>query len=120
MLQIFVEFYQKIWDLVQRDLLRMLDDFRVGTLSIQRLNYDIITLLPKCKTAAHIYNFRPICLLNVSFKILSKVLMNRLNRVVGGIISQSQTTFIKDIYILERVLVLHETHNTLHREKSLG
>lgn len=50
-------------------------------------------------------------------KIITKVLMNILSRVVNPIISNTQTAFIKGRYIIERVMVLHEALNSIHRNK---
>lgn len=114
---ILAEFCQWFWDLVKFDLMNMLEEFHRDILDIQRLNYEVITLLPKCNDAAQIQKFRSICLLNVSFKIL----MNRLSKVANSIISSNQTTFIKkkNRYNMGGVLVLHETLNTLHKEKKI-
>ena len=67
------EFYQHFWNLIKDDLKMMFDDLYKGTLDIKRLNYGIIRLIPKTKEANQIQKFRPICLLNVSFKIFTKV-----------------------------------------------
>lgn len=88
-------FYQHFWDLVNNDLKTLFDDFRNGILDSVRLNYEIITLVPKTKDANQIQKFRPICLLNVSINVFSKVLMNKLNGVVGEVVSPIQITFIK-------------------------
>jgi hypothetical protein len=53
------EFYQHFWELIKWDLKAMLDDFHKGHLNIARLNYGIITLVPKSKEAKHIQKFRP-------------------------------------------------------------
>jgi hypothetical protein len=53
----------------------MLDEFWDHKLDIGRLNYGIITLIPKSKEAAKIQQYRSICSLNVSFKIITKILM---------------------------------------------
>ena len=84
---------------------------------ISRLNYGIIALVPKNKDAKQIQKFRPICLLNVSFKILTKVLMNKLSKVVNPIISPIQTTFGKGRYIMEGVVILHEALNSFYGDK---
>ena len=46
-----VEFYQNFWGLIKWDLKGLLDDFHSGNLDISRLNYGIITLVPKVKDA---------------------------------------------------------------------
>ena len=86
-------------------MVNMFHACHAGTLDVRRLNYGIITLVPKIKDARQIQKFGPICLLNVSFKIITKVLMNRLSKVIRPIISLNQTTFIKGRYIMEGVVV---------------
>lgn len=73
------QFYKACWDTVKGDLKVMIIDFHAGTLDIGRLNYGAITLIPKAREAVNVKHFRPICLLNVSFKIFTKLLMERLN-----------------------------------------
>jgi hypothetical protein len=54
-----IEFYQKIWDLIKHDLKALVDDFQQGKLDIERLNYGVITLVPKCEDPNDIKKFRP-------------------------------------------------------------
>jgi hypothetical protein len=84
------------------------------------LNFGIIMLLSKQKEATHIKQFRPICLLNVSFKIFTKVLVNRMTGIATKVISPSQTAFIPGQNIMEGVVMLHETIHELHRKKMSG
>ena len=111
-----IEFYQHFWYLIKDDLNKMFNDFHRGQLNIARLNYGIVTLVPKCKDARQIQKFRPICLLNVSFKKFTKVLMKRLEMTVEKIISPVQTAFIKGRFIMEGVLILHEALNDIDRK----
>ena len=69
--------------------LKLLNDFNKGKLDISRFNYEIITLIPKIDDAKQIQKSRPICFLNVRFKIITMVLMNRLSKVVPPIISDT-------------------------------
>jgi hypothetical protein len=55
----------------------MLSEFWEHKLDVGRLNYGVITLIPKLKEASKIQQYRPICLLNVSFKIIIKIMMLR-------------------------------------------
>jgi hypothetical protein len=95
-------------------------EFHNGSLPLFHLNYDIITLLAKNKEAINIKQYRPICLLNVSFKIFTEVAVRRLTQVVDKLISQSQTAFIPGRNIIEGVIILHETIHELHRKKMNG
>jgi hypothetical protein len=59
----------------------MFMEFHVGTLPLNSLNFGTIILLPKNKDAKKIQQYIPVCLLNVSFKIFTKVATNRLSTV---------------------------------------
>ena len=67
------EFYKKCWHIIKGDLLPMFNDLFSGQLHLFHLNFGTITLLPKKTDAVRIEQFRPICLLNVSFKIFTKL-----------------------------------------------
>jgi hypothetical protein len=114
------EFYQHFWDIIKPDLLALFNEFHQGTLPLHCLNFGIITLLPKKTEATMIQQYRPICLLNVSFKIFTKVLTNRINLVAQKVIRSSQTAFLPGRYIIEGVVVLHETIHELHKRKKDG
>lgn len=94
-------FYQKFWDLIKTDLLNLFHDFRNGTLDLFRLNFALVTLIPKEDEARDMRKFRPISLTNCSFKIFSRVLTDRLGKVCQRLIADEQTAFIKGRYILE-------------------
>ena len=53
----------------------------MGTPPLHSLNFGTIILLPKCNDAKQIQQYRPIYLLNVSFKIFTKVATNRIVKV---------------------------------------
>jgi hypothetical protein len=60
-------FYQKFWDLIKVDLLNMFKDWNNGELDLFRLNFSLLTLIPKEQDAKTIQKFRPIALTNCSF-----------------------------------------------------
>jgi hypothetical protein len=95
----------------------LLEDFYDQKIDIDRINYGVITLVPKGSDADRIQKFRPICLLNVIFKIVTKIMVNRVIPSVGEVIKASQTAFLKGRYILDGVTVLHEILNDIHVKK---
>ncbi|XP_073355500.1 uncharacterized protein [Aegilops tauschii subsp. strangulata] len=80
------EFYKKCWFIIKGDLLPLFNDLFAGQLHLFQLNFGTITLLPKKTEAVRIEQFRPICLLNVSFKIFTKVGTNRLSQIAHAVV----------------------------------
>jgi hypothetical protein len=80
----------------------------------------MVTLIPKVPNATDIKAFRPICLLNVCYKIITKVLTNRLASCINNVISDFQYGFIKGKYIMDGVVSLHEIIHEVKKKKQSG
>jgi hypothetical protein len=89
-------------------------------LPLYKLNFQKITLLPKNEDASRTEKNRPICLLNVSFKVFTKVGTNRATEIAHKVVQTTQSAFISGINILEGVGILHETIHEIHWKKWMG
>jgi hypothetical protein len=114
------EFYQVFWGIIKADLLPLFADLHREALDLYGLNFGIITLIPKIHNATKIQQYRPICVLNVSFKIFTKVGTNRLNLVANKVVSPTQSAFLPGRNIMEGVVILHKTIHELHTKKRDG
>ena len=85
------EFYQTFWPIIKSDLMAMFYSFQKGELPLFHLNFGTIILLPKKENAVQIQKYRPICLLNVSFKIFTKVGTNRISKIAETVVRPTQT-----------------------------
>jgi hypothetical protein len=101
-------FYQKLWPIIKGDFMSLVKCFNQGDMNITRLNYAKIVLIPKEEGANNLKKFRPPSLINCSFKIFAKALNNRLERISDRLLAPNQTSFIKERYILESVVSVHE------------
>ncbi|KAK1697578.1 hypothetical protein QYE76_014275 [Lolium multiflorum] len=103
-----IEFYQHCWDIIKVDIMHVFDDLFEHRIGLERINYGIITLIPKIAEADIIQKFRPICLLQVFFKIVTKALTVRTNHVMSKLLLPCQTAFIKGRFISDGVMLLQE------------
>jgi hypothetical protein len=118
--ELTVTFFRKFWRYPKKDFMQMVQDFNRNRLNLKRLNYCVITLVPKVKEANTVRQYKPIFLLNVDFKIFSKLLTDRITPLANGLISDSQSAFIKGRNILEGVVVLHEVLDEFRRSGQQG
>jgi hypothetical protein len=88
-------FFKQCWPLVKNGVLYILNDFMLGRIDIVRLNFGILSLIPKVPGADQITQFRPIALINVIFKIVSKAFATQLDPIAHRVINPFQTAFIK-------------------------
>lgn len=108
------KFYQVCWDVIKNDIVGLFHDFHAGDLNVSRIDCGTITLLPKTKVATKIQQYRPICLLNYLYKLITKVLTVRIEPYAQKLISEQQIAFIKSRNIMTGVMILHEI---LHETK---
>lgn len=113
-----IEFFQYCWDIVKKDVMLLFEWFYENKLDVERLNYGIITLLPKVVGANKMQQFRPICLLRCVYKLITKVLTIRLEPFVDILFSRHQNAFIKNRDIMDGIMSLHEIlHHSYARKK---
>ncbi|XP_020681303.2 uncharacterized protein LOC110098734 [Dendrobium catenatum] len=87
-------FYSKAWHLIGFQVFKAVSYFFTSGSFPKRMKAMAITLIPKNSHATHINDYRPISLCNVFYKIIAKILANRLKKVLPLIIHDSQSGFI--------------------------
>ena len=83
-------FFQKCWSVVEKDVMDFFDYFHRHSMFERSLNASFLTLIPKKCNAVNIKDFHPISLVGSVFKLLSKVLANRLRVVLDNLIFETQ------------------------------
>ncbi|GJS35690.1 RNA-directed DNA polymerase, eukaryota [Tanacetum coccineum] len=71
-------------------------------------NSNFIALIPKTQDAKVIKDFRPISLIGSIYKIIAKILANRLSMVISDLINEVQTAFVPNRQILDGPFILNE------------
>ena len=108
-------FFQTYWPDIGMDIIEVvLFSLNSGSL-LKSINHTFITLIPKVKNPETVTEFRPISLCNVIYKIISKVIANRLKPLLNSIISETQSAFTAGKLITDNILIAFEL---LHQMKT--
>ena len=111
-------FFQHYWESIGDDVVKAVVSCLNSTSIESGLNHTFITLIFKVKSPEFITEFCPISLCNILYKLVSKVLANRLKKVLPHIISESQSAFQLDKAISDNILVAFETLHHMKMKKS--
>jgi len=88
--------------------MRFLVEFHRNGKLTKELNSTFIALIPKVNSPQRFNDFRPISPVGCMYKVLVKVLANRLRNVIGSVVLDTQSTFVKGKQILDGVLIANE------------
>ncbi|KAK9706466.1 hypothetical protein RND81_07G127100 [Saponaria officinalis] len=98
-------FFISSWELVGLDLCRAVREFFRTSHLPKQVNTTLLTLVPKKKVVQSVQDFRPIACCSVLYKIISKVLANRLQPLLPLLVGQEQAAFIKGRNIFDNILL---------------
>nr|GEX27448.1 RNA-directed DNA polymerase, eukaryota [Tanacetum cinerariifolium] len=101
-------FYRRFWNLIECDVVKAVKWFFLHERIPSGGNSSFITLIPKASNANMVKDFRPISLIGSVYKIVAKILANRLVLVLGDLVSDTQSAFLKERQILDGPFILNE------------
>ncbi|WJX23528.1 hypothetical protein P8452_12731 [Trifolium repens] len=108
-------FYQHFWHLCGDDIFAAVKTWLDRGFFPTSLNETNICLIPKCDNPNSMKDLRPIALCNVLYKLVSKLLANRLKGCIANCISEEQSAFVEGRSILDNALIAMEVIHSLKR-----
>lgn len=113
-------FIKSNWEILGDDIIKVLKWFHVTGFILRGCNTSFVTLIPKCNNPSKLGDFRPISSVGCVYKLLTKILANRLKRVFGKVIDRNQSTFLSDRVLLDSVLIANEMVDFLRNDRMKG
>ncbi|KAL5550707.1 hypothetical protein UlMin_000883 [Ulmus minor] len=110
-------FFKSYWDIVGEDVTTTVRDFFIiGTLH-PHINSTNIVLVPKSKNPSNINHFRPIAVCNVIYKVISKLLADRLKPLLSWLICPTQGAFVPGRSIHDNSVIIQEVIHAMKRKR---
>ncbi|XP_074314644.1 uncharacterized protein LOC141649871 [Silene latifolia] len=108
-------FYQKCWSLIKGEFTKAVLSILKSGRVLREANRTFITLILKTDTPEGVSDYRPISLCNVIMRVVTKCIANRMAKVMGSLISESQNAFLPGRGISDNILVAHEAIHNISR-----
>jgi len=115
-----LSFIQKNWETLKEDIYAAVSQFQESGTIPKGCNASFITLIPKVCDPMKLDQYRPISLVGSCYKIISKVLSNKIKKVLPLVIDECQSAFLKDRGMLDSVLMANEIVEDIIRNKKRG
>ncbi|KAK0601480.1 hypothetical protein LWI29_024672 [Acer saccharum] len=115
-----ISFVKANWYVIRDDFMNFMHKFYRDGSVVKHLNKTFITLIPKIFNPHCIRDFRPICLVCSLYKVLAKVLSNRLKHVMDSVISPTQIAFVKNRQLVDSFVIVEEIIYSWKNDRKCG
>eukprot|EP00253_Pinus_taeda_P008044 PITA_08044 len=113
-------FFQSFWELIKEEVWQVVEESRSLHWLLLALNSTFIALIPKEDGATTPDEFSPIALFNVIYKVISKVIANRLKPLLPLLISLEQSGYVEGRQIMDGITLTHEIIHSLKISNEAG
>lgn len=113
-------FFRCYWGIIKEQIVQFVQDCFNSRSMAKGVNKIFLVLIPKVQHAVTFTQFRPISLCNFLYKIVSKILTNRLGPFLSRIISPNQGAFVEGRWITENTVIAHKVVQKVRKHKGMN
>ncbi|KAF7812457.1 reverse transcriptase [Senna tora] len=113
-------FYRKAWGEVGEQVVKVVADYIEKGVGLEELNLTNVVMIPKVDRPEVVGQFRPISLCNFSYKVISKVMTNKMKGLLSKFISGNQRAFVAGRLIQDNIIITHEVFHYLKNKRYGG
>lgn len=110
-------FFKRSWSVVGKLVTEAVNEFFVNDALLKQLNNAIVALIPKGKHAPKVGDFRPISCCNVVYKVVTKILAERLSPLLDGLLDKAQGAFVPGRSMADSVFLVQELIRRYSRKR---
>ncbi|GLT48336.1 hypothetical protein SLA2020_219680 [Shorea laevis] len=108
---------EAVWETIKDDVIQFVVEFQKNGRLVKGSNASFIVLIPKKENPVRIGDYRLISLISCMYKVIAKLLANRLRRVLDRVIGKQQSAFIGGRQLMDSVMVANETIDEVKKKK---
>lgn len=110
-------FFKSTWDVIGDDFSQAVGEFFHTGHLLKQINHSVIVQVPKRAHADSVNDYRPISCCNVTYKVISKILANRLAKVLDPLVDKAQSAFIKGRSMVDCIHLSQELLRKYNRKR---
>ncbi|CAK8536977.1 unnamed protein product [Lathyrus sativus] len=102
------KFLKSSWATIREDVIAAVGEYFETGKIYKAFNNDVVSLIPKGQSASEIQDYRPIAVCTTFYKIISKILTNRLGAVISSMVNHNQAAFVPGQNIHQHIMLATE------------
>ncbi|KAL0448195.1 UNVERIFIED_CONTAM: LINE-1 reverse transcriptase [Sesamum latifolium] len=109
-------FFKVAWPIVKEEVTQAILEFFLNGKIMKQVNATLLVLIPKVQAPSQVSDFRPISCCNVLYKVITKIIVQRLRPVLDSLISPSQNAFVPGRSIGDNILLAQELFTVYNQQ----